>query len=181
MSHIQHAHRAVVPIGDPDSPFYGQKGDDPANDPPGWYTQPPECAYGQDFINTHGFVGCVPHNSPQHTLQKGAIALGALAAPIAAPIGAELRGMELTADGIGTLVRTQGDTIAAMARDLRTPEGVARFLSERAGEVAKDVVKDAARSAVHTAVRWLGAGKALQWASQHLFGVSKPEQADERR
>src|SRR5579884_1937338 len=174
MSHIQHAHRAVVPISDPNSPYYGQKGDDPANDPPGWYTQPPECAYGQDFINTHGFAGCVPHNSPQHTFQKGAIALGALAAPIAGPIGAELRGMELTGDGIAALAKTQGDKIAGLAKDLRTPEGIAKFVSDRAGELAKDVMKDGARSGIHTALRWLGAGKAMQWASQHLFSTSRP-------
>lgn len=137
MSQIHPAHRAVVPVSDPNSPYYGQKGDDPANDPPGWYTQPPECAYGQDFINTHGFIGCVPHNSPKHTLQKGAIALGALAAPIAGSIALDLG----AGDAIVSLARSQGTKALDTVKSLRTPAGAAKFAVERTVDYAKEQVK----------------------------------------
>lgn len=181
MSQIHPAHRAVVPINDPNSPYYGQKGDDPANDPPGWYTQPPECAYGQDFINTHGFIGCVPHNSPKHTLQKGAIALGALAAPVAASIALDLG----AGDAVVSLARSEGAKTLETLKSLRTPAGAAKFAAERGVDYAKEQVKHRGLDAL----RWIasasgGASVAIRYAKHALHAVSQfftgvsSEQAD---
>lgn len=184
MSQIHPAHRAVVPISDPNSPYFGQKGDDPANDPTGWYTQPPECAYGQDFINTHGFIGCVPHNSPKHTLQKGAIALGALAAPIAGSIALDLG----AGDAIASFARSEGAKALDTLKSLRSPAGAAKFAGERAVEYAKEQVKHRGADAL----RWIisgsgGAAGAIRYAKDALHAVWQfftgggSEQADAQR
>lgn len=165
MSQIHPAHRAVVPISDPNSPYYGQKGDDPANDPPGWYRQPPECAYGQDFINTHGFIGCVPHNSPKHTLQKGAIALGALAAPVAASIALDLG----AGDAVVALARSEGAKTLDTLKSLRTPGAAAKFAAERAVDYAKEQVKDRGVDALRWIVSGSGGAAGVIGYAKHAF------------